>query len=95
MVVSKSFLDSTRRIVEVGVGGLVARRLGASVMWRRVGNRSSIWRSIHWNQCETEPRGEGERNRSFVGSVPQVSRMPGFLEYLARFTSHLPFNGGK
>ena len=29
---------------------------------RRVGNRSSIWRSIHRNQCETEPRGEGERN---------------------------------
>ena len=28
---SKSFLDSTRRIVEVVVGGLVARRLGASV----------------------------------------------------------------
>ena len=25
-------------------------------------NRSSIWRSIHRNQCETEPRGEGERN---------------------------------
>ena len=23
---------------------------------------SSIWRSIHRNQCETEPRGEGERN---------------------------------
>ena len=36
---------------------------GQSAMWRRVGNRSSIWRSIHWNQCETEPRGEGERNR--------------------------------
>ena len=36
---------------------------GQSAMWRRVGNRSSIWRSIHRNQCETEPRGEGERNR--------------------------------
>ena len=36
---------------------------GQSAMWRRVGNRSTIWRSIHWNQCETEPRGEGERNR--------------------------------
>ena len=35
---------------------------GQSAMWRRVGNRSSIWRSIHRNQCETEPRGEGERN---------------------------------
>lgn len=33
---------------------------GQSAMWRRVGNRSSIWRSIHRNQCETEPRGEGE-----------------------------------
>ena len=30
-------------------------------MWRRVGNRSSIWRRIHRNQCETEPRGEGAR----------------------------------
>ena len=36
---------------------------GQSAMWRRVRNRSFIWRSIHWNQCETEPRGEGERNR--------------------------------
>ena len=35
---------------------------GQSAMWRRVRNRSSIWRSIHRNQCETEPRGEGERN---------------------------------
>ena len=35
---------------------------GQSAMWRRVGNRSSIWRSIHRNQCETEPMGEGERN---------------------------------
>ena len=35
---------------------------GQSAMWRRVGNRSSIWRSIHRNQCETEPRGEGKRN---------------------------------
>ena len=35
---------------------------GQSAMCRRVGNRSSIWRSIHRNQCETEPRGEGERN---------------------------------
>ena len=35
---------------------------GQSALWRRVGNRSSIWRSIHRNQCETEPRGEGERD---------------------------------
>ena len=35
---------------------------GQSAMWRRVGNRSSIWRSIQRNQCETEPRGEGERD---------------------------------
>ena len=35
---------------------------GQSAMWRRVGNRSSIWRSSLRNQCETEPRGEGERN---------------------------------
>ena len=34
---------------------------GQSAMWRRVGNRLSKWRSIHRNQCETEPRGEGER----------------------------------
>ena len=27
-------------------------------LWRRVGNRSSIWRSIHRNQCETEPKAE-------------------------------------
>ena len=35
---------------------------GQSAMLRRVGNRSTIWRSIHRNQCETEPRGEGKRN---------------------------------
>ena len=43
--------------------GRKTHQRGQSALGRRVGNRSSIWRSIHWNQCETEPRGEGERNR--------------------------------
>ena len=33
------------------------KRAGQSALWRRVGNRSSIWRSNHRNQCETEPSG--------------------------------------
>ena len=40
---------------------------GQSAMWRRVGNRSSIWRSIHRNQCETEPGGEGLENVKVEG----------------------------
>ena len=39
-----------------------AQKAWRGIEGRRVGNRSSIWRSIHRNQCETEPRGEGERN---------------------------------
>ena len=49
-------------------------------MWRRVGNRSSIRRSIHRNQCETEPRGEGERpfaaGRAFCRAMCPAPRLP-------------------
>ena len=63
---------------------------GQSAMWRRVGNRSSIWRSIHRNQCETEPRGEGERNRcnqSHTESCMRENCMYGSMRGIRRKTA--------
>jgi hypothetical protein len=43
--------------------GRKTHKRGQSAGMRRVTNRSCVLRSIRWNQCETMPKGKGERNQ--------------------------------
>ena len=43
--------------------GRKTHQRGQSALGRRVGNRSAVARSVRWNQCETRPKGIGERDQ--------------------------------
>ena len=43
--------------------GRKTHQRGQSAFWRRVRNRSAALRSVRWNQCETRPKGIGERDQ--------------------------------
>ena len=43
--------------------GRKTHQRGQSALRRRVGNRSAAARSVRWNQCETRPKGIGERDQ--------------------------------
>ena len=43
--------------------GRKTHQRGQPALWRRVGNRSTAARNIRWNQCETRPKGIGERDQ--------------------------------
>ena len=43
--------------------GRKTHQRGQSARMRRAGNRSYVSRNIRWNQCETMPKGKGERNQ--------------------------------
>ena len=43
--------------------GRKTHQRGQSALRRRVGNRSAAAKSVRWNQCETRPKGIGERDQ--------------------------------